>query len=263
LLRPLLVANPFATELTFLDDRTRTRRDHMKYLTLIRSIALLRQYQRPIKQAKHQGRRVLYIDVEVADIEMANRLAHQVLGRSLDELAPQTRRLMVILDEMVTKRCAELEMAREDYRFTRREVREYSGFGLTQARIHLDRLVDLEYVLVHHGGRGQQFVYELVFDGKPDGGAHLNGLIDVKALRSKGTTQTWRGKDETWRPHDGPKTGGWRTPDRQVFSNNSKPIEPINGKTPKITTRDEKQNSSYIGSHSDISQPAIHAKGAE
>ena len=31
LLRPLLVANPFAEKLTFLDDRTRTRRDHMKY----------------------------------------------------------------------------------------------------------------------------------------------------------------------------------------------------------------------------------------
>ena len=40
LLRPMLVANPYANSLTFLDDRTRTRRDHMKYLTLIRSIAL-------------------------------------------------------------------------------------------------------------------------------------------------------------------------------------------------------------------------------
>ena len=36
LLRPLLVANPFARSLTFPDDRTRTRRDHVKYLTLIR-----------------------------------------------------------------------------------------------------------------------------------------------------------------------------------------------------------------------------------
>ncbi len=32
LLRPLLVDNPYAPELTFLDDRTRTRRDHVKYL---------------------------------------------------------------------------------------------------------------------------------------------------------------------------------------------------------------------------------------
>ena len=44
LLRPLLVANPFAEQLTFIDDKTRTRRDHMKYLSLIRAIALLHQY---------------------------------------------------------------------------------------------------------------------------------------------------------------------------------------------------------------------------
>ncbi|MET1534239.1 hypothetical protein [Burkholderia sola] len=32
--------------LTFPDDKTRTRRDHTKYLTLIRAIALLCQHQR-------------------------------------------------------------------------------------------------------------------------------------------------------------------------------------------------------------------------
>jgi len=36
LLKPMLVANPFAERLTFLDARTRSRRDHVKYLTLIR-----------------------------------------------------------------------------------------------------------------------------------------------------------------------------------------------------------------------------------
>ncbi|MEI8325975.1 MAG: CHC2 zinc finger domain-containing protein, partial [Betaproteobacteria bacterium] len=46
LLRPLAVVNPYADRLTFLDDRTRTRRDHEKYLTLIDVIALLHQHQR-------------------------------------------------------------------------------------------------------------------------------------------------------------------------------------------------------------------------
>ena len=49
LLRPLAVVNPFADRLTFLSDRTRTRRDHEKYLTLIDAIALLHQHQRPIR----------------------------------------------------------------------------------------------------------------------------------------------------------------------------------------------------------------------
>ena len=52
LIRTLLVVNPYAEQLTFLDTQTRTRRDHMKYLTSsepdAKSIALLHQYQREI-----------------------------------------------------------------------------------------------------------------------------------------------------------------------------------------------------------------------
>lgn len=55
LLKPLLVANPFANELTFLDNKTRTRRDHVKYLTLIRTITLLHQFQRPVRTTQHNG----------------------------------------------------------------------------------------------------------------------------------------------------------------------------------------------------------------
>ena len=41
LLEPVAVVNPFARELTFPDGLTRTRRDHTKYLALIRASALL------------------------------------------------------------------------------------------------------------------------------------------------------------------------------------------------------------------------------
>ena len=101
LLRPLLVANPFAESLTFLDDKTRTRRDHVKYLTLIRAIALLHQYQRPIKSVAHGERQIEYIEVSLDDIETANRLASEALGRSVDELPPQTRRLLGLIDDLV------------------------------------------------------------------------------------------------------------------------------------------------------------------
>ncbi|MGD9163946.1 MAG: CHC2 zinc finger domain-containing protein, partial [Chromatiales bacterium] len=94
LLRPLLVANPFAEQLTFIDDKTRTRRDHMKYLTLIRSIALLHQYQREVKTIIHNGQALEYIEVTLSDIEIANKLAHEVLGRTLEELPPQTCALL-------------------------------------------------------------------------------------------------------------------------------------------------------------------------
>jgi len=183
LLRPLLVANPFARELTFLDHQTRTRRDHMKYLTLIRAIALLHQYQRETKTARHQGREVRYIEMTKQDIAVANRLAHEVLGRTLDELPPQTRRMLGLLEAMVAERAKAQGIDRSDFRFTRREVREWTGWTDFPVRTHLDKLVSLEYVLAHRGGPGQRFVYELLYDGEGEGGRpFLMGLIDVEHL---------------------------------------------------------------------------------
>ncbi|WP_240149747.1 hypothetical protein, partial [Erwinia amylovora] len=84
--RPLKVVNPYAERLTFLSDKTRTRRDHMKYLTLIQAVALLHQYRRTVKRAEHRGEVLEYIEVQPSDIALANRLAHEVLGRTLDEM---------------------------------------------------------------------------------------------------------------------------------------------------------------------------------
>jgi len=186
LLKPMYVANPYARELTFRDNQTRTRRDHMKYLTLIRTIALLHQHQRPRKTVEHRGRPVEYIEVAISDIAVANRLAHEVLGRSLDELPPQTRRLLMAVDEMVTAECERQKMERADYRFSRRDVRAYTGWGDTQLKIHLHRLEELEYLLIHRGGRGQSIVYELMFTRPADGGKPvLGGLIDIEKLEKK------------------------------------------------------------------------------
>lgn len=182
LLRPLAVVNPYADQLTFMDDRTRTRRDHEKYLTLIDTIALLHQYQRPIRRTTHRGREIEYIEVTLADIAQANALAHDMLGRSLDELPPQTRNLLRALCAMVAECMAAQAVARSDVRFSRREVREATAWGDTQLRVHLDRLVAMEYLLVHRGSRGQSFVYELLYDGDGSAAPYLSGLIDVATM---------------------------------------------------------------------------------
>jgi DNA primase len=212
LLKPVFVANPFARNLTFLDSLTRTRRDHMKYLTLIRSIALLHQYQRPQKTTVHNGKTIQYIEVTIQDIEIANRLAHEVLGRSLDELPPQTRRLLLLIDGMASKECERLKMERTDYRFSRRDVRQFTGWGNTQLKTHLSRLEEMEYLLVHHGGRGQSFVYELMFERSAgDDRPVLPGLIDVEKLRYDGNRSGLGGiKSGSSRPQVGGVSGGCR-----------------------------------------------------
>jgi hypothetical protein len=183
LLQPLAVVNPFAKQLTFLDDKTRTRRDHEKYLRLIVSIALLHQYQREVKTKYRNEKPMPYIEVTKADIATANRLAAEILGRCLDELPPQTRRFLCLLDDMVKRAGEEKKIARVDHRFTQRDARAFTGWSQFQIKVHLAKLADLEYVLVHRGGRGQSFVYELLYEGQGrNGKPFLMGLIDVERL---------------------------------------------------------------------------------
>lgn len=189
LLRPLFIANPFAPELRFPDHVTRMRRDHPKYLTLIAAVAFLHQHQREVKGLTCAGERVEYIEATEADVAMATRLAHAVLGRSLDELPPQTRRLLVEIEAMVRERMAADGVGRDLVRFSRREVRERVGGGHEQVRIHLGRLLELEYVIAHRGRRGQGFEYELVYGGEGEGGRRfLLGLGSVDDHEAAPTT---------------------------------------------------------------------------
>ena len=55
LLEPLGVVIPWADQLTFRTDQTRYRRDHAKYLSLIASVTLLHQYQRPETERVRDG----------------------------------------------------------------------------------------------------------------------------------------------------------------------------------------------------------------
>ena len=191
LLRPLAVVNPYAEQLAFADSRTRTRRDHEKYLTLIDAIALLHQYQREVKRVQQGEQAIEYIEVTREDIALANRLAHDILGRSLDELPPPTRQLLGHLHALVADKMKAEGLRQNEVRFTRREVRETAGLSDTQVRIHLERLVELEYVYAHHGKNGQRYVYELVFDGEPGSNQpQLIGLIDVGRLRKQPESST-------------------------------------------------------------------------
>jgi DNA primase catalytic core len=215
LLRPLRVVNPFALELGFADHLTRTRRDHMKYLTLIRVIALLHQHQRPVKTVEHRGERVEYIEVSRTDIAIANHLAHAVLGRSLDELPPQTRRLLDLVHGYVAARASAEAVTPSQVRFSRREVREHVGWSVEQLRVHLGRLVELEYLVVHRGRRGQSFEYELVYGGEgQEGERFVLGL--GPGLAPSSTISTWGGERGRlpggYRGQTGPKPAGAGAP---------------------------------------------------
>ena len=194
LLRPLSVINPYAEHLSFPSESLRARRDHKKYLGLIKAIAFLCQYQREIKTIEHNGESLQYIEVTLDDIEKANTLASEILGRSLDELSPPSRLLLKMVREMVETSCKELTIDPREYHFTRKDIRDFTRWSDFQIKCHIRQLEDLEYLYSVAGKKGKEYVYELLYTGEGDSGTpFIMGLTTTTQLKEKMELSTTKG----------------------------------------------------------------------
>ena len=168
LLEPLVVINPYAEQLSFPVHSLRARRDNKKYLMLIKAVAYLHQRQRPAQEATRGAQTFRYIEVTKDDIRRANGLAAHVLGASLDELTAPARTLLKLIHAMVAAHCEQQRVAAAQYVFTRKDVREATGWSDWQVRTHAKELEELEYLKARMGAWGKEYVYELAWDGKED-----------------------------------------------------------------------------------------------
>jgi DNA primase catalytic core len=164
LLRPLHVINPHAPQLQFGEGQLRARRDHKKYLGLIRALAFLHQHQRKIQSVTHRGEVLQYVEVEPSDIERADALMREVLGPTTDERSPQALRLLDLINRLTAERAAEDKLSWDKVWWTRRQLREQSGWRQRQLRAALRQLVDLEYVAQRGGGLGRTEFYQVIDD---------------------------------------------------------------------------------------------------
>jgi len=186
LLRPLRVINPHAKLLTYPSESLRARRDHKKYLGMIRATAFLHQYQREIKTLQSNGEITEYIEVTIDDIARAHELANVILGRSLDELAPPSRLLHKMIREMVEAQCREQDTPPKHYHFSRRDIREWTRWSDSQIKRHIQQLEDFEYIYSVQGKKGKEYVYELLYPGGgEDGKPFLMGLTSIEELKKK------------------------------------------------------------------------------
>ena len=233
LLRPVAVVNNhMRDDGEFPDYMTRTRRDHMKLLTLIEAIALLHQHQRPIKRDTRDGETLEYIEATPDDVRLAEELMRRVLGPSLDELPPQTKRLLSLIEQMVKQECERQEIEADDYRFTRRTVRQHTRWGDTQLRAHLRRLEELEYLAVRRGGgQGQLYVYQL----RTEENHQYDGDFAGQEGNFAGANENLAGGA---RPHRG---GGENEP-----SPVNTRLRTTTSRNPENTYRGEEQNGSRI-----------------
>jgi DNA primase len=188
LLRPLAVVNPFAPQLAFPHDRLSARRDHKKYLALIRAVAFLRQHQRKIENDA--------VVVALDDIETANRLADAALGQSLFDLAPPSRRLLIEIREWLAERAGKEGVKIGEVKFGQRELRDRVGWRKTQLAGHVKELVEAEYLVVHvTSGLGRRTRYILDWDGRGmDGERFFRGLTPSTHLNSSGSSGSLPGQ---------------------------------------------------------------------
>jgi DNA primase catalytic core len=191
LLRPIAVANNFEPYLSYPCDNLITRRDHDKYLGLIDAIAYLRQYQRKTKTVNVDGKVFEYVQVTLEDIELANRLADEVLGRSLAELAAPSATLLDAIYEMVKALAAKHKTPIEEVEFNRRQIREYINWTDWQIKVHIKQLEQLEYLYVRMGARGKRYSYALNYNGQGRGQRekrfylNLTPVEEIKKLLKK------------------------------------------------------------------------------
>ena len=184
LLKTVRTINPYGRLLSYADDCLLTRRDNRKYLNLIEAVAFLHQMRKPFKQMTEEGQTVDYIEVSLRDIALANELALDVLGKSLDELNGPSRTLLLLTEELVRKIAQERKVEPAEVLVTRRELREFTRWSDHQIRQHLPTLLDLEYLLPVAGRNGQQYRYRLLWEGQGKAGARfMLGLKDAETLR--------------------------------------------------------------------------------
>ncbi|MFZ2633692.1 MAG: hypothetical protein WA081_03195, partial [Desulfosalsimonadaceae bacterium] len=118
-----------------------------------------------------------------------NRLANEVLGQSLDDLAKPSRTLLTGIYKMVKETADKSNEPVDAVYFTRRMIREYTGWTDWQIRTHIKQLEEMEYLCARIGARGKEYAYALNYRGQAEdaGKCYLNltPVEEIKKLMKK------------------------------------------------------------------------------
>ena len=102
-----------------------------------------------------------------------------MLAPSLDELPAQTRRLLLLIDEMVKQECERLEMERLDYSFHAAHGAAVHALGRHPVAGASAAAGGAGIPAVRRGAPGQTFVYQLNFETDANGRPVLAGLSQL------------------------------------------------------------------------------------
>ena len=176
LLKPLTVTFPDEVKVHWPYGRLQMRREQGKFLSLIKAIVLLHQYQRKTGTMKRgDGTKMEYVQAIQRDVDLALELGKDVFSRNIDDVSPTGRTLLKAIVELVNEKHTILkqndpntERTLQDVPFTRKELRERIGWSETQVRRNIDHLVELGYLGRINGRHGSTFRYVLLDTGADD-----------------------------------------------------------------------------------------------
>ncbi len=164
----LRVVNPFTDRITLNVDLPVITRKLESYYRLLNTIAFVRQVNKTrYREVDSKGKPFEFITVDKSDIDTANEIASYVFKYSRSDLTKRLYDACMVIKKYCTDSVKDKRISPYDVTFTRREIREYTGWKLSMAKDLLDKLEELEYIYRVSGSRGKMFLYRLLpFDDK-------------------------------------------------------------------------------------------------
>jgi len=157
MLKPLQVCFPDNLSISYPSNCIHNRRDMQIFISLVKSIALLHQFQRPINNG--------IINVLESDIETAIELSKEAFAITHDELSPQARSVLLHIRSFVeeqNKRVPGNCIPISDITFSRNDIRKLCGLSESYLRIIFKDLLKSGYIGKITGKQGLQYAYVLL-----------------------------------------------------------------------------------------------------
>lgn len=156
LLEPVLVVNPYATEVLLPEEARMLRRLNTHFQLFVRQIAWFHQYQRP---RDGQGR----IQVTPADLRHAVDILFPAVWLKVDELHHSLRHFFEQLKGYILSQPQGIH-----HTFTAREVRQALRISKSHLFRYLQELQQLEYIQIAGGSANRGYTYRLAYTDDMD-----------------------------------------------------------------------------------------------
>jgi DNA primase len=174
MLKPLIVTFPDNLNIPIPELRLQVRGEHGKFYSLVKAVVLLFQYQRKSGTMKRKDNSAMeFVQATQADVDLALELGREAFIRDLDDVSPTGRALLAEILKLATEKYTAMKADQPELLlcqvpFTRKELRDDTGWSETQVRNVCEHLAELGYLGRIAGRQGSACRYVLLDDGRDD-----------------------------------------------------------------------------------------------